>query len=116
MRIENIGNTTLYLGDCREIIPTLTGINAVCTDPPYGIEELVGGYGRSGELIANDKNLDVCEEGLALAATAAPDALFAVFYSSPSQGKSQRKGRREHKCRESRLPPILKDDSIEDKQ
>lgn len=30
-------NWTMYLGDCREIMPTLTGIDAVVTDPPYGI-------------------------------------------------------------------------------
>jgi DNA modification methylase len=28
---------TLYLGDCREILPTLDNIDAVVTDPPYGV-------------------------------------------------------------------------------
>ena len=32
-----IGNATLYLGDCREILPTLAKVDAVITDPPYGI-------------------------------------------------------------------------------
>lgn len=32
-----IGNATLYLGDCREILPTLGRVDAVVTDPPYGI-------------------------------------------------------------------------------
>jgi len=36
-RIEKIGDATLYLGDCREILPTLGKIDAVVTDPPYGI-------------------------------------------------------------------------------
>jgi len=36
-RIETIGNATLYLGDCREILPTLPKVDAVITDPPYGI-------------------------------------------------------------------------------
>jgi DNA modification methylase len=36
-RIEHIGDTTLYLGDCREILPTLGKVDAVITDPPYGI-------------------------------------------------------------------------------
>lgn len=36
-RVETIGNATLYLGDCREILPTLGKIAAVVTDPPYGI-------------------------------------------------------------------------------
>jgi DNA modification methylase len=32
-----IGNATLYLGDCAEILPTLGQFDAVVTDPPYGI-------------------------------------------------------------------------------
>lgn len=32
-----IGNATLYLGDCRDILPTLDEVDAVVTDPPYGI-------------------------------------------------------------------------------
>lgn len=35
MKIETIGNATLYLGDCREILPTLEKVDAVITDPPY---------------------------------------------------------------------------------
>ncbi len=31
------GRVTLYLGDCREILPTLGKVDAVVTDPPYGI-------------------------------------------------------------------------------
>lgn len=34
-RVEVIGNATLYLGDCREILPTLPNVDAVITDPPY---------------------------------------------------------------------------------
>lgn len=36
-RIEHIGDATLYLGDCRDILPTLGKVDAVVTDPPYGI-------------------------------------------------------------------------------
>jgi site-specific DNA-methyltransferase (adenine-specific)/modification methylase len=36
MRVETIGNATLYLGDCREILPTLE-IGALVCDPPYGM-------------------------------------------------------------------------------
>lgn len=32
-----IGDATLYCGDCREILPTLPRVDAVVTDPPYGI-------------------------------------------------------------------------------
>ena len=34
-RIEHIGDATLYLGDCLEILPTLGKVDAVVTDPPY---------------------------------------------------------------------------------
>ena len=36
-RIEVIGNATLYLGDCRDILPMLPKVDAVITDPSYGI-------------------------------------------------------------------------------
>lgn len=47
MRKEIIGNAELYLGDCLEILQTLPKVDAVITDPPYGV---------SGEL--NTKNAD----------------------------------------------------------
>lgn len=34
-RVEKIGRATLYLGDCRDILPTLSPVDLVCTDPPY---------------------------------------------------------------------------------
>jgi site-specific DNA-methyltransferase (adenine-specific) len=36
-RIETIGDATLYLGDCMDILPTLDKVDAVITDPPYGL-------------------------------------------------------------------------------
>lgn len=36
MKVE-IGDATLYLGDCMEILPTLEKVDAVITDPPYGL-------------------------------------------------------------------------------
>lgn len=42
-----IGRATLYLGDCRDILPTLPKIDAVVTDPPYGIaDKWKGGSGH----------------------------------------------------------------------
>lgn len=35
--IVTIGDATLYLGDCMDILPTLPKVDAVITDPPYGI-------------------------------------------------------------------------------
>lgn len=40
-----IGDCTLYLGDCMDILPTLGKVDAVVTDPPYGI-----GINKSGRL------------------------------------------------------------------
>jgi DNA modification methylase len=34
-----IGPCTLIRGDCLEVLPTLSGVDAVVTDPPYGIGE-----------------------------------------------------------------------------
>lgn len=39
MRIEQIGDCTLYHGDCLEIMPTLGKVDAAVFDPPYGIGE-----------------------------------------------------------------------------
>lgn len=37
-RTEHLAEgVTLYLGDCREILPTLGKVDAVVTDPPYGM-------------------------------------------------------------------------------
>lgn len=50
-----IGNATLYLGDCLEILPTLGKVDACITDPPYGISYI---YARRKcgptEMLAND--------------------------------------------------------------
>ena len=37
MREEVIGECRLILGDCREVLPRLPRVDAVVTDPPYGI-------------------------------------------------------------------------------
>lgn len=41
-RKEVIGDCTLILGDCLEVMPTLGKVDAVVTDPPYGIGEAAG--------------------------------------------------------------------------
>ena len=64
-RIETIGDATLYLGDCREILPTLAGVNAVVSDPPYGMgfntdsrrftgSNIKRGLGREDRIIIGD--------------------------------------------------------------
>ena len=47
-RIERIGDATLYLGDCLEILPTLEPVDAVVTDPPYGQRQNTNVRGAGG--------------------------------------------------------------------
>jgi site-specific DNA-methyltransferase (adenine-specific)/modification methylase len=50
MRVEHIGDATLMLGDCMEILPTLPKVDAVITDPPYGIGESSRKVASRGQL------------------------------------------------------------------
>jgi site-specific DNA-methyltransferase (adenine-specific) len=45
MRIERIGQATLYLGDCLEVLPTLDPMDAIITDPQYGVGIDYEGHG-----------------------------------------------------------------------
>lgn len=49
---EVIGNATLYLGNCLEILPHLPKVDAVITDPPYGLAELWQGGTKKWPLAA----------------------------------------------------------------
>lgn len=51
-----IGNATLYCGDCLDVLPTLGEVDAVITDPPYGIADCwkggfsdKHGWGKAGQ-------------------------------------------------------------------
>jgi len=53
-RVEHIGDATLYLGDCREILPTLGKVDAVVTDPPFDPEaHTPNRRARKGGLVQN---------------------------------------------------------------
>jgi len=41
-----IGNAELWLGDCREILPSLPNVDLILTDPPYGINIGSMGMGK----------------------------------------------------------------------
>lgn len=66
MRIERIGGATLYLGDCREITPTLGDLETVCSDPPYGMAFQSAHRMDRHEAIANDKDAALLQWACAL--------------------------------------------------
>lgn len=83
-RIETLAEgVTLYLGDCREILPTLGKVDAVVTDPPYGIAWKRGVNSARGsrahEGIANDHDTSARDEILALIDV--PAIVFGSFYA-----------------------------------
>ncbi|WP_313326273.1 site-specific DNA-methyltransferase [Sphingobium yanoikuyae] len=68
-RVETIGRATLYLGDAREILPTLAPVDLVCTDPPYRVSkggfasdlQLDGGFGGWMKEYGNQGDIVVCD-------------------------------------------------------
>ena len=57
MNQMTIGNATLYCGDCMDILPTLGKVDAVITDPPYGIGYLASQPNAvKRKRIANDES------------------------------------------------------------
>ena len=54
-REERIGNQRLILGDCLEVMPTLGKVDAVVTDPPYGIGYVHGAEKRRFASAHNEK-------------------------------------------------------------
>lgn len=49
VREVQIGDCRLIQGDCREILPQLPKVDAVVTDPPYGVD-YAGGHFHSGSV------------------------------------------------------------------
>jgi len=60
LKVKTIGDATLYLGDCGEIIPGLGMVDLVLTDPPYGIGE-ANGKNKSRGKIAVSKDYGVSD-------------------------------------------------------
>lgn len=59
-RQEKIGDCWLIQGDCREILPLLPKVDAVVTDPPYGIgERMQGGTWGSAAKYADFRRWDI---------------------------------------------------------
>lgn len=73
-RVETIGGATLYLGDAREIVPTLGAVDAVVTDPPYEFVPMGGGLGAKRQ-VYKDIYAEKLHEGFD------PDMLLGVAQS-----------------------------------
>lgn len=56
-REERIGDCRLILGDCLEVMPELGAVDAVVTDPPYGINAGKG-IGRSDKIRFQNEKKD----------------------------------------------------------
>ena len=60
-----IGDAILYRADCREILPTLPKVDAVVTDPPYGINHKTShGASWQNTVIAGDNDTFLRDEVL----------------------------------------------------
>ena len=80
-RKEVIGDATLYLGDCLDILPTLEKVDAVITDPPYGILADTGSAAtrRSGGNVGDGKmawDISPSPECISLLRSAAPTQMI----------------------------------------
>lgn len=62
---RQIGRATLYLGDCRDVMPTLGKVDAVVTDPPYGIGYDMAAFkasgSQSGGMLAAKRHYDATD-------------------------------------------------------
>jgi len=83
--------------DNRDVLPVLPKVDLVLTDPPYGTEDLGGGYGRRqnhdpkgrfGRRIAGDKDLSVMRDAV-LALVLAPVAVAVAFCSARKRHESE---------------------------
>jgi len=82
-RVEHIGDCTMYLGDCRDILPALGRVEHIITDPPYS-ERTHAGH----DSIAGQARRDGAKsEALGYGAISPNDAIqLAALFSSKCAG------------------------------
>lgn len=111
LRMEVIGDATLYLGDAREILPGLPPSDVLCSDPPYRV--LAGGnsgdkpfggwmrdgYDNSGAIVECD--LDWSDWLPLIPAALRPDAHAYIFTNdrnlAAAQGAAEAAGLQFHR-------------------
>lgn len=63
MRKEVIGDCELYLGDCRDVLPTIGQVDLIFTSPPYNLGNTSGG-GMPGKKLGHyDPNVGMAKRG-----------------------------------------------------
>lgn len=95
-REERIGNQRLILGDCLEVMPLLVRVDAVVTDPPYGVnyegsktKHGKNGFGYASFLDTPENIKAVCVPavrmavGMARSAIVTPGNANAFKYDEP---------------------------------
>lgn len=71
-----IGNATLYLADCMEVLPTIDRVDAVITDPPYGISANKQTLGKGKKEFARGGDWDDAVPDIRILLDAADMACF----------------------------------------
>lgn len=87
IRVEKIGRAMLYLGDCLDVLPILPQVDAVVTDPPYGIglEYALDGFDDTPEELQTliDAFLPLCRK-LAPVVSITPGNINHYLYPKPT--------------------------------
>jgi site-specific DNA-methyltransferase (adenine-specific) len=83
MSVKTIGDATLYNGDCRDILPTIGAVQAVITDPPYGM---------------TDAHWDTALDVWSVLKPGREDAVFIVTASQPFTSEVVMGNRKDFRC------------------
>jgi len=82
-----IGRAQLWLGDCRDILPSLPKVDAVVTDPPYGLATGKQKCGGSKSLDWGEQEWDreTCQPAVDMAVSAGERVILwgGNYYSLP---------------------------------
>ena len=89
MRIETIGEATLYLGDCMEVLPTLGKVDAVITDPPYGINYSSGMGGKFKDVSIHADDSLRARDAVLAHFSGLPALVFGSWKMAKPQGTRQ---------------------------
>jgi len=76
MQKEQIGNCTLYHGDCPEILQSLGMVDVVITDPPYGMNFVSNYRKEKYNKIENDHNSDIAKNVIEWAIANTKNAVY----------------------------------------